>query len=375
MDLVQFDKIAPAYFKSGTALEIVSGPGVGKSSAVRATVMKLSKTLGEPVGFMAHEASTIESVDVLGFLLPVKGSDGEGMTSKFTRPPIFPTKKSVTVFVNGQEAPGWALENGIPELGVLFIDELGQAEQDVQKAFASVILEGRMGEYRLPAGWRRWAASNRTKDRSGVARRLRHLQNRAKTVQVQPTYKAFELFANNNGVHPILITFAKRFPNLIFKDSVPSEEGPFATPRSLVLCGLDLNAMCTNKHGAHKLPDDEMALETMTGWLGESCAIELLSHIRMGNDLPEPEEVAKHPKTTTVPDRIDARFVMALQLAHHVTRKTMTAFLEYVERMDVEMQVLFCSTITTSKPTAMSVPAFSEWLASNQELLAAARAT
>src|SRR5262245_55823942 len=59
----------------------------------------------------------------------------------------------------------------------LFLDELPAAPTDVQKAFYSLLLERRVGEYRLPKG--KWvvAAGNRSEDRELVRALSRALVN------------------------------------------------------------------------------------------------------------------------------------------------------------------------------------------------------
>src|SRR5258708_24556398 len=61
---------------------------------------------------------------------------------------------------------------------LLFVDELNSAVPDVQKAFYSLILDRRLGDYELPPGSRVVAAGNRVEDRALVrpmATALAHL--------------------------------------------------------------------------------------------------------------------------------------------------------------------------------------------------------
>src|SRR5262245_40043918 len=59
----------------------------------------------------------------------------------------------------------------------LFLDELPAAPPDVQKAFYSLLLERRVGEYRLPRGTWVVAAGNRSEDRELVRALSRALVN------------------------------------------------------------------------------------------------------------------------------------------------------------------------------------------------------
>ena len=62
--------------------------------------------------------------------------------------------------------------------GVLFLDELAQAPPMVQAAGLQLVLDRRIGEYELPAGWSVIAASNRQEDRAGTHRRITPHLNR-----------------------------------------------------------------------------------------------------------------------------------------------------------------------------------------------------
>lgn len=368
-----FASAAPAYFRSGTALELVSGPGLGKSSVMLLIAANLSRALGKPFGVVTNILSQMDPVDIKGFCIPVKDPDNpRKVDARFTSPSVFPHMWNIVVFVDGaiDESYNRDATKNLPEHGILFLDEFGQSSMETQKVAAQLLLDKRIGEFSLPAGWVVWAASNRLSDKSGVNKRLSFVQNRMKTLNLQPAYAPWEAWAIKNGIHPITVSFAKKNPSSVFRDEVPADPGPFCTPRSLVLCTQDLQHMVSGE--THKLPDDEVALETVQGWLGDKVAVEFMSHVRIGNDLPDVEQVVKAPKETKVPERPDARFVMSMMLAHHATMARMTPLVTYVKRMDVEMQVLFIRSVGERNPALFADKAASAWVSSNQDLLQAA---
>lgn len=365
MNLGDFLRSFPKFHAAGTALELLSGPGVGKSSAMYQGAASLSAHLKEPVGVYTMICSGLDPADVRGFLFPLKQDDG-GLAARFTRPTVFPSDWNVDVYVDGKLVPDY--QGGVPRTGILFLDEFGQAEIEVQKPLGQLLLDKRIGEYLLPDNWVVWAASNRLEDRSGVVKPLMFLQNRRKQISIEADYSIWEDWAMRNDVHPLIVSFAKRHPTLVFRDSIPKDPGPFTTPRSLVLCGGDLMALRTKAHGETRLPDDHIALEVVQGWLGEGTQPTFMSHIRLANDLPEIEDVAKNPKTTKVPERIDARYVMAMTLSHHITRKNGGAFVTYVSRLDQELQILFVTNAIRRGPDALNVPEFQKWVQTNKDL-------
>src|SRR4029079_11376225 len=117
--------------------------------------------------------------------------------------------------------------------------------------------------------------------RSGVVKQLAFLQNRRKIINIQPDYKPWEAWAIKNDIHPLVVSFARRYPQMVFKETIPKEPGPFCTPRSLVLCARDLLELREDKHGDLSLPDDAIALEVVEGWLGSATQPVFMTHIRL----------------------------------------------------------------------------------------------
>src|SRR5215207_6540935 len=72
-----------------------------------------------------------------------------------------------------------------PEPFCLFLDELPASPPDVQKAFYSLLLERRLGEYRLPRGTWVVAAGNRSEDRALVRTMSSALVNRVFVLPVK----------------------------------------------------------------------------------------------------------------------------------------------------------------------------------------------
>lgn len=102
-------------------------PGIGKSSIVR----QVAQTLG--IDFVDLRCAQLEAADLRGF--PDKGTDGR---THFLPPGEMP---------DGGE-------------GILFLDELNRASQEVLGAAFQLVLDRAVGEYRLPPGWSIACAGN-----------------------------------------------------------------------------------------------------------------------------------------------------------------------------------------------------------------------
>ena len=113
----------------------------------------------------------------------------------------------------------------------LFLDELPACTPDVQKAFYSLLLERRLGEYPLPPGTWVVAAGNRAEDRALVRTISSALINRVLILHVRIDVPEWIAWANAHGVRPEIIGFIEANNEALLRP-VPREAAPFSTPRA-----------------------------------------------------------------------------------------------------------------------------------------------
>lgn len=324
------------------SIELVSGPGLGKSEGVKQAGEILSQHLGQPFTVKPFFLTTIDPPDMRGFGLPGRDTDGTPIM-QFTKAP-------------------WAPRVGDSEFGFVFLDEFGQAEHDVAKPAAELLLGGRVGETTLPITYMVIAASNRESDRSGVGRSLAFIDNRKMQVQIQPDLDAFLDWGERQGIHHGALSFAKSHPGLVFKDSVPDKPGPFCTPRTLVQTSYLIDA----------LPRD-MFLEAATGYLGKGTAAEFMTHMNVVDALPEWEDIVRSPDTAKLPDnRPDTTYAAMMLVSNRVDGRTAKPAFHYLKRMGKEYQVAGLKKVLARCPTMVQTPDFALWLRENKELVYAA---
>lgn len=113
----------------------------------------------------------------------------------------------------------------------LFLDELPQAEEEVQKAFFQVVHEHRLGDHRLPEGSIVIAAGNRIEDESGSRGLLAALINRFVHVELRADASQWIRWAHEMEIHAWVRSFIEKRPNML-QSSPPKTQQPFSTPRS-----------------------------------------------------------------------------------------------------------------------------------------------
>lgn len=338
------------------SVELQAGPGIGKSEGVRELtelpedtrdkVTSIPKTLGlETFGFKPFFLSTLEQPDVRGFGLPSKDSDGTPIMT-FTSAP-------------------WMPRAGEPKNGIIFLDEFRQAGHDVQKPAAELLLNGSVGDSKLPIEWMVVAASNREKDRSGVQRELAFISNRRMLINIDPNLPAWVEWAERpgNDIHWAAIAFAKNSPGDVFKDEIPVEPGPFCTPRSLVQASYLIG----------QLPD-AMMTEACVGLLGEGTGAKFMAFLRVAESLPDFDDIVKKPDTAPVPDedRPDAQYATMQMVAHRADKDTAAPAFTYLQRMPREFQVSGLQSVLRKTPEIVQSKGFTDWLRKNKDLVASA---
>lgn len=114
---------------------------------------------------------------------------------------------------------------------ILFLDELNASKQEVQKAFYSLILDQRVGEYTLPKGSIVVAAGNRAEDAAIVKKMSSALINRLVIYHMKVNPSHWLKWATQAEIHPWIYEYIQKHPNSLVTEPSQTEE-PFSTPRS-----------------------------------------------------------------------------------------------------------------------------------------------
>ena len=113
----------------------------------------------------------------------------------------------------------------------LFLDELPACTPDIQKAFYSLLLERRVGEYPLPKGTWVVAAGNRAEDRSLVRSLSAALVNRVTILNVKVSVPEWLKWASSAHIRHDVLSYIIYAPHSLQRP-VPATPSPFSTPRA-----------------------------------------------------------------------------------------------------------------------------------------------
>ena len=267
-----------------------------------------------------------------------------------------------------KEQTRWCPPDFLPRggTGVLFLDEFNMAPPAMQGVAQQLILDRRVGSYKLPAGWCVWAAGNRREDRASVFEMPAPLANRFIHLEMQPDLESFKQYALGNGISEGIIGFLGARPALLHK---PDPNGPaWPSPRSWEMASrleaADLTGECA---------------------VGKAAWTEYTAYKRLCETLPSIERIlhsggADQP----LPPQIDLRFAACTALAMRAdsAEQAVNAFTWVRKGLDDEWVAVFTHDLKRSMVAkglqgtfinAMNAqPAFRSFIESRTKVMVAA---
>jgi hypothetical protein len=344
--------------KAGNTLCIAGPSGIGKTSITE----QYADMQGDDFAYMVFNGATANLADTIGFLLPhdVTYVDDKGGShvvphGRYTYPHYFMDRKT--------GKPAFMFERG-----VVVVEEYGQTQGDVKRALATLIQEHRVGDHKLPAGFQVVLLTNRAQDRSGVGKDFDFVINRRVDIEFTPELNTWLVWASENEVNPLVMAFAARNPEVVFKGVHPEKQGPWCTPRSLVAAGRTITAA----EGMDVDFEDEKSflMQMLMGSLGNT-AIQLMVFLKLRHSLPKFEDIIGKPELAMVPDKPDGQMIISHELAHRADRNNIANVVKYMERLPKAFSVTFIQVLLKRAPALVGTKAIGDWSRENHQLLSA----
>lgn len=370
MNLTQFRSRLRGYLDAGVAVQLISAPGLGKSETVVGAVEQFSQQDGFEWGIATILAAALTPPDVMGYLVPTQkklvnaaGVEEVANVSEFTMPPTM------------------MADSGLPinsyKRGVIFLDEWDKIEPDTKRCLANFILTGTAGQHSVHEGIGFVLAANRPEDRSGSTKEYDFIINRRAEIHIRPDVKAWEDWAVRKSIPPLFIAFAVRNPEVTFSGRVPEKQGPYCTPRSLVMASnlMQHSGFIDPRTSQFVGLDDEstetVINEMLSGLIGAPATNALLTWARMKTEVPEFEQIVQDPKGAFIPDRPDAKMLVAYDMAHRVDEETVGKVIDYALRLPKEFQLVFGTAAVKRNFRLLQTKAFMEkFIPENQGIIA-----
>ncbi|MES2364699.1 MAG: MoxR family ATPase [Pseudomonadota bacterium] len=277
-----------------------------------------------------------------------------------------PTDLRGIPFRNG-DLVEWSVPAMLPDssrhgaTGILFLDEITSAPPSVSAAAYQLILDRRLGDYRVPDGWAIFAAGNRQGDRGVTYAMPAPLANRFTHYEVEAHLDDWVAWAHTAGMDERLIGFLRFRPDLLFSFNPAHNPVAFPSPRSWEYAHRALQKF-------RDTPD--LMLDALQACVGQAAAVEFKTFIDNMTRLPDIEAILAG-QAADVPEGIDLQYGVAAALVRRavLARETLEAtrvfgnILDYARRFPQrEMGVMLVTDMHRSigKPL-FSVPEFEDW--------------
>ncbi|MCU0834996.1 MAG: MoxR family ATPase [Chromatiaceae bacterium] len=261
----------------------------------------------------------------------------------------------------------WAIPAMLPNtkrhgrMGILFLDEINSAPPSVSAAAYQLILDRRLGEYRVPQHWAIFAAGNRQGDRGVTYTMPAPLANRFSHFEVETHLDDWVSWAYRNGIDERVIAFLRFRPELLFDFDPAHNPVAFPSPRSWEFA----------HRGLRKFEDHPELLQgTLQACVGPAAGIELTAFVNSLDQMPNLDDIVDG-KAVPVPKEIDLQYAVAAALVGRAIRARQDAdaqrvignILVYAGRFPQrEMGVMLVSDLHRAIGNELfEVPAFTDW--------------
>lgn len=238
---------------------------------------------------------------------------------------------------------------------ILMIDEYGKANRAVQTSILRLMLERKLAGFTLHPDSIIFATTNLGSE--GVGDLLpAHARNRITVLRVRkPTVVEWiEDFALENGVDPIVLSWATENPNIFasFEDVTDPQDNEyifhpkapgrvsFVTPRTLALASKWVEQR--DHMSSHELT------AALIGTIGRRAAADLSTYATIASDMPKLDEIKNNPLTAKVPTNKSVTMMVVHRTLGCIERNWTDAWMDYMLRLPAEAQAVFANAIKRS---------------------------
>lgn len=296
-------------------------PGIGKSQIAQQLAQKMNRRLFDV------RAALLDAVDLRGIPSVING------LTHWCPPAFLPQ-----------------LEHGP---SILLLDELNRAPTMVQNALLQLILDRKLGEYRLPDECEIISCCNRESDGGGVQKMPQALANRFLHLPMEPDLEDWCAWAVTADVEPTVISFLRFRPQLLHKFS--QTEKAFPSPRSWEFVS-NINA---------NNPGNGIELALYTGAVGAGAAGEYYTFLKLYRTLPSIDSILANPTTEKVPREPGTLFAVAAAVARRATADNIERVLQYLTRLPKEYCVYSIKDAVRRDEKLTKTPSFGKWARDN----------
>jgi hypothetical protein len=270
-------------FKKKRPLFMWGPPGIGKSDIVGQITKQLKNS-----HLIDVRLSLWEPTDIKG--IPYYSANDNTMA--WAPPQELPTEEFAAQFDNI----------------VLFLDEMNSAAPAVQAAAYQLILNRRVGQYKLPDNVLIVAAGNREADKGVTYRMPAPLANRFVHVELAVNFDDWFAWAVENKIHNDVVGYLTFSKKDLYDFDPKSPSRSFATPRSWSFV-------------SELLEDDDdenTTTDLVSGSVGEGLAVKFMAHRKVASTMPNPTDILDGKVKEMKTKEISAMYSLTVSLCYEL---------------------------------------------------------
>ena len=195
---------------------------------------------------------------------------------------------------------------------VLFLDEMNSAAPAVQAAAYQLILNRRVGKYRLPDNVVMVAAGNRESDKGVTYRMPTPLANRFIHQEMRVDFDSWEHWAVKNKIHKDVVGYLASSKQDLYDFDPKGASRSFATPRSWTFVSELLDDDTTDKPTLTNL---------VAGAIGEGLAVKFMAHRKVAASMPNPTDILEGKEKELKVKDISAMYALVVSLCYELKER------------------------------------------------------
>lgn len=194
---------------------------------------------------------------------------------------------------------------------ILFLDEMNSAPPAVQSAAYQLILNRRIGQYKLPDNVVIIAAGNRETDKGVTYRMPAPLANRFVHFEMRVDFDSWVTWAVTHDIHPDVIGYLSDHKVDLFDFSPTSSSRSFATPRSWTFVSEILQEKM----------DEKQVMDVISGTVGEGIAAKFNGHRKWSGQLPKASDILDGKVKELSVKEISAQYTLIVNLCYELKER------------------------------------------------------
>jgi len=221
--------------------------------------------------------------------------------------PFYNRDKNIMEYAPPGDLPDQELASQYPVV-VLFLDEMNSAPASVQSAAYQLILNRRVGKYRLPDNVVMVAAGNRESDKGVTFRMPTPLANRFVHQEMRVDFTSWQEWAVENKIHKDVVGYLSFAKQDLYDFDAKSSSRAFATPRSWSFVSELLDDST----------DDDTAMNLIAGTVGEGLAVKFLAHRKIAGRMPNPADILSGKVTELNVKEVSAMYSLVISMCYEL---------------------------------------------------------